>query len=227
MGGFVGIITSWFSASGFNLLHISRQASKNKGFVSLIFLFVLTAGFCASQAGAVAVANSLIVTSVQSDSDTFRVVIDRAVEIRNIVMVSSNGVTNAVFPKGVRFLNEQGINAVTNAISKGVAGKIAAGSMSYKIGDIAISTGPVRDTITVESSTPTFQLRTARQVSNGSKAKCVVTFNNGLEFTAYIFDRDNKRRVSWSKDVKIKNHLLSKMIGKSVLNKYKVVVGDK
>jgi hypothetical protein len=99
--------------------------------------------------------------------------------------------------------------------------------MSYKIGEIIISTSSVNSAQNVESSTSTVRWRPARQITNGSTARCTITFNNGLELTAYIFDRDSKRRVFWPKDVRFKNHLLKKIIEKSVLNKYKVFMGQK
>jgi len=213
----------------------------------LIIMFasvVLLTGYCARQACAVT-SNNLIVTEVRQDTDTYRVVIDSAVEIRNILMVFSNGITTPEFPRGVKVLNQQGKDAISNSITKGISGKIVTNAMSYKIGDIVISTNTNHESrlpapassagmgaagaasVGFESSTSTVHWNPARQVSNGAKAKCSVTFNNGLELTAYIFDRDGKRRVSWPQDVKFKNHLLNKMIGKSVLNKYKVFTGEK
>jgi hypothetical protein len=185
--------------------------------------------------------SQLIVTEVHQSSGAYRVNIGNAVEIDNIVLISSNGVTNSVFPRGVKFLSDQQVQSpITNAILK-ESGSVPqkkhnwrSSPMAYAIGDIVFSIGSVRTKSSGNKgkflpSSHESRILTGETgvMSVSAKARCVVTFNNSLELTAYIFDKDNKRRITWPRSVKFKNYHLCKMIENGVMVKYKAVTGVK
>jgi hypothetical protein len=54
-----------------------------------------------------------------------------------------------------------------------------------------------------------------------AKTKSTVIFNDALEVTVTIIGSENNYRLHWPREIKVKNYLVQKMIGKTVMGKHK------
>jgi hypothetical protein len=95
----------------------------------------------------------------------------------------------------VKVVNTQTETAVTEAVTRGIVNPAANSRITYRAGEIKSGVN--------------------------AKTKSTVIFNDVLEVTVTIIGSENNYRLHWPREVKVRNYLVQKMIGKTVLGKHK------